>query len=146
LLSKLWNLADDRLLERSQAVNFFGGCQILMHDFNQIICYIYSSYVCYVYVFSYGENQRLFSGTVFLEMFADTIFCVFHNVGIFAETNFRGNVVTANSANVKSLRPKLQFLEATFFMHDLACWVLLIFFFLDKSRLKRNVTRYIFIY
>jgi hypothetical protein len=62
--------------------------------------------------------------TVFLEMFADTIFRVFHNVGIFAETNFRGYVLTANSANVKSLRPKLQFLEVTFLMHDLAWWVL----------------------
>jgi hypothetical protein len=50
--------------------------------------------------------------TVFLEIFADTIFRVFHNVGIFAETNFRGFVVNAKSANIKSLRPKLQFLEA----------------------------------
>jgi hypothetical protein len=76
------------------------------------------------------ENWCQVDGTtVFLEMFADTIFRVFHNVGIFAKTNFRGFVLTANFANIKSLRPKLQFLEATFLMHDIACWVLLILFF-----------------
>jgi hypothetical protein len=51
------------------------------------------------------SKVNLKSYTVFLEMFSDTIFRVFHNVGIFAETNFRGFVLNAYSVNIKSLRP-----------------------------------------
>jgi hypothetical protein len=52
--------------------------------------------------------------------------------------------ICSNSASIKSLRPKLQFFEAMFWMHDLPCGVLLILLFFDKSRLKRYVTRYSF--
>lgn len=41
--------------------------------------------------------------TVFLETFMDTIFRVFYMTGIFAETNFRAIIVTANFANIKLL-------------------------------------------
>jgi hypothetical protein len=76
----------------------------------------------------------------FAFMFLSYIYCIPRNVRgynssrfsqrrHFAETNFCGFVVTANSANIKSLQPKLQFLEATSLMHIIACWVLLILLF-----------------